>query len=503
MAKALPIMFQGTHSDAGKSIIATAFCRIFAQNGWRTAPFKSQNMSLNSYVTIDGKEIGRAQGIQAEAAGVVATTDMNPILIKPSREHESQIVVRGKPYKNMQAFAYRTEFFEKGLAIIRESLHVLMNEYDRLVIEGAGSPAEINLNDRELVNMRVARMANAPVVLIGDIERGGVFASLVGTLQLLDKEDRQRIIGVIINKFRGDLTLLKPGLDWFEQYTGVPVLGVVPYLEDLHIDAEDSVSLEQMSTNVNLDKDIDIAVIRYPKIANFTDVDPFLIEPDCHVRFVTTATQLGQPDLLILPGSKNTIEDLLYMKKNGIAEQIAQLYKHHHVTIVGICGGYQMLGARIRDPFGVETPLREIAGLNLLPIETTLEREKTTVLSEGILTFAGEHLLVKGYEIHMGRSQPIDGTIPFIHVQGRAEGAKSKDERVMGTYFHDLFHNDAFREALLNKIRREKGLAPIYGRQSFRTIREQAFDRLADHVKRHVRIEEIEEKMYAFRKGNV
>ncbi len=351
--------------------------------------------------------------------------------------------------------------------------------------------------------MRVARMANAPVVLIGDIERGGVFASLVGTLQLLDKEDRKRIIGVIINKFRGDLALLKPGLDWFEQYTGVPVLGVVPYLEDLHIDAEDSVSLEQMSTAVNPDKDIDIAVIRYPKISNFTDVDPFLTEPDCHVRFVATAAQLGQPDLLILPGSKNTIEDLLYMKKNGIAEQIAQLNKHHRVTIIGICGGYQMLGARIRDPFGVETPLREISGLNLLPIETTLERKKTTVLSEGILTFAGERFFVKGYEIHMGRSQPLDGNIPFIHVQGRAEGAKSKDERVIGTYFHDLFHNDAFREALLNKIRREKGLAPIYGRQSFRTIREQAFDRLADHVKRHVCIEEIEEKMYMFQRRDV
>jgi adenosylcobyric acid synthase len=503
MAKALPIMFQGTHSDAGKSIIATAFCRIFAQNGWKTAPFKSQNMSLNSYVTIDGKEIGRAQGIQAEAAGVVATTDMNPILIKPSREHESQIVVHGKPYKNMQAFAYRTEFFEKGLAIIRESLDVLMNEYDRLVIEGAGSPAEINLNDRELVNMRVARMANAPVVLIGDIERGGVFASLVGTLQLLDKEDRKRIIGVIINKFRGDLALLKPGLDWFEQYTGVPVLGVVPYLEDLHIDAEDSVSLEQMSTTVNPDKDIDIAVIRYPKISNFTDVDPFLTEPDCHVRFVTTASQLGQPDLLILPGSKNTIEDLLYMKKNGIAEQIAQLYKHHHTTIVGICGGYQMLGARIRDPFSVETPLREIAGLNLLPIETTLEREKTTILSEGIVTFSGKRFAVKGYEIHMGHSEPLEGHISLIEMHGRKEGGKSEDERVIGTYFHDLFHNDAFREALLNKIRCEKGLSPIYGRQSFRTIREQAFDRLADHVKRHVRIEEIEEKMYMFQRRDV
>nr|WP_216367751.1 cobyric acid synthase [Geobacillus sp. DSP4a] len=498
-------MFQGTHSDAGKSVIATAFCRIFAQSGWKTAPFKSQNMSLNSYVTIDGKEIGRAQGIQAEAAGVVATTDMNPILIKPSREYESQIVVHGRPYKNMQALAYRSEFFEKGLAIIRESLDVLMNEYDRIVIEGAGSPAEINLNDRELVNMRVAHMANAPVVLIGDIERGGVFASLVGTLQLLEKEERQRIIGVIINKFRGDLALLKPGLDWFEQYTGVPVLGVVPYLPNLHIDAEDSVSLDQVPTTANPEKDIDIAVIRYPKIANFTDIDPFFAEPDCHVRFVTTASQLGKPDLLILPGSKNTIEDLLYMKRHGIAAQIEKLFHHHKVMIIGICGGYQMLGAIIRDPFEVETPIRETEGLGLLPIATTLEREKTTILSEGIVTFAGERFAVKGYEIHMGRSEPLAGYIPLIEMHGlemhrRKEGGKSEDERVMGTYFHDLFHNDAFRESLLNHLRRQKGLAPLYGRKSFRTLREEAFDRLAACVKRHVRVEEIEEKMHVFQR---
>ncbi|WP_199426551.1 cobyric acid synthase [Thermaerobacillus caldiproteolyticus] len=500
MVKALPIMFQGTHSDAGKSIIATAFCRIFAQSGWKTAPFKSQNMSLNSYVTVDGKEIGRAQGIQAEAAGVVATTDMNPILIKPSRDNEAQIVVHGRPYGNMKAFAYRNEFFATGLQMIRQSLDVLMNEYERLVIEGAGSPAEINLNDRELVNMRVARMANAPVILIGDIERGGVFASLVGTLQLLEPEDRKRVIGVIINKFRGDLSLLQAGLDWFEQYTGVPVLGVVPYLPNLHIDAEDSVSLDQVSTTVNPDKEIDIAVIRYPKISNFTDVDPFFIEPDCHIRFVTTADQLGQPDLLILPGSKNTIEDLLYVKESGLAKKIFHLYETSNVTIVGICGGYQMLGHRISDPFGVETPLQQTDGLRLLPIETTLKREKTTVLSEGVLMFAGERFHVKGYEIHMGCSHALDGYVPLIDVNGRSEGSQSEDERIIGTYFHDVFHNDAFREALLNEIRRRKGIMPIYGRKSFRTLREQAFDRLADHVKRHVRVEEIERKMAEFQK---
>lgn len=274
MAKALPIMFQGTNSDVGKSVVVTAFCRIFAQDGYVTAPFKSQNMALNSYITIDGKEIGRAQGVQAEAAGITATTDMNPILIKPNRDHESQIVVHGKPYKNMEAGAYRQEFFQTGIRLIQESLSVLFENYERLVIEGAGSPAEINLNDRELVNMRVARMANAPVILIGDIEKGGVFASLVGTLQLLEPEDRDRVIGVIINKFRGDLQLLEPGLTWFEEYTGKKVLGVIPYMENLNIDAEDSVILQQYTSAPNSEKELDIAVIRYPRISNFTDVDP-------------------------------------------------------------------------------------------------------------------------------------------------------------------------------------------------------------------------------------
>ncbi|MGX1900505.1 cobyric acid synthase [Thermolongibacillus altinsuensis] len=501
MAKALPIMFQGTHSDAGKSIITTAFCRIFAQKGWKTAPFKSQNMSLNSYVTIDGKEIGRAQGIQAEAAGIAATTDMNPILIKPSRENEAQIIVHGKPYGNMKAVAYRNEFFQMGLQIIKQSLDVLMNEYERIVIEGAGSPAEINLNDRELVNMRVARMANAPVILIGDIDRGGVFASLVGTLQLLEEEDRKRVIGVIINKFRGDLSLLKPGLDWFEQYTGVPVLGVVPYLPNLHIDAEDSVSLSQFSAKKDEAKEIDIAVIQYPCISNFTDIDPFLLEPDCHVRFVTTAEQLEKPDLLILPGSKNTIEDLLYLKESGLATSILRLYETSNVTIVGICGGYQMLGHQVDDPLGVETPLMQMDGLGLLPIKTTMEKEKTTILSEGVLTFARDTFHVRGYEIHMGQSTALEGYRPLINMNGRMEGCKREDERVFGTYFHDLFHNDAFRERLLNEIRRKKGLEPLYGRPSYRMMREQAFDRLADHVKRHVKIEEIERKMIEFQKG--
>ncbi|AKM19087.1 Cobyric acid synthase [[Flavobacterium] thermophilum] len=492
-------MFQGTHSDAGKSVIATAFCRMFAQDGWKTAPFKSQNMSLNSYVTPDGKEIGRAQGIQAEAAGVAARVEMNPILIKPSRDHESQIVVLGKPYANMQAFAYRNEFFDQGLAVIRQSLETLMNEYDRLVIEGAGSPAEVNLNDRELVNMRIARLANAPVVLIGDIERGGVFASLVGTLSLLEPEDRKRVIGVIINKFRGDVSLLKPGLDWFEQHTGVPVLGVVPYLPDLTIDAEDSLSLERFASSVGGEEAIDIAVIRYPKIANFTDIDPLLAEPDCRVRLVTHAGELGEPDVIVLPGSKNTIEDLIYMKKRGLASRIVSLVNEGKARVVGLCGGYQMLGAVIRDPYGVETPLLEVKGLGLLPMETTLERTKITIRSEGVLTWGGERFAVQGYEIHMGRSAPLSGYAPLIEADGRHEGAKHSDERVLGTYMHDLFHNDAFRTAFLNAIRREKG-APLHGAVSFHTRKEAMFDRLAAHVREHVDVGRIEQMMRQFQR---
>ncbi|AMX83540.1 cobalamin biosynthesis protein CobQ [Geobacillus subterraneus] len=502
MADALPIMFQGTHSDAGKSVIATAFCRIFAQDGWKTAPFKSQNMSLNSYVTPDGKEIGRAQGIQAEAAGVAARAEMNPILIKPSREHESQIVVLGKPYATMQAFAYRNEFFHRGLAVIRQSLETLMNEYDRIVIEGAGSPAEVNLNDRELVNMRIARLADAPVVLIGDIERGGVFASLVGTLTLLEPEDRKRVVGVIINKFHGDAALLKPGLDWFERYTGVPVLGVVPYLPDLAIDAEDSLALERFAASSDDRWAIDIAVIRCPKIANFTDIDPLVAEPDCRVRLVTHAGELGEPDVIVLPGSKNTIEDLMYMKKRGLASGIVSLVNEGKTTVVGLCGGYQMLGAVIRDPHGVETPFPEMKGLGLLPIETTIEQTKTTVRSEGVLTWAGERFAVRGYEIHMGRSTPLPGYAPLIEIGGRGEGAKRGDERVLGTYVHDLFHNDAFRTAFFNAIRREKGLA-VSGVRPFHSLKEIAFDRLAAHVRQHVAVEQIEQIMRQFQKRTV
>lgn len=503
MANAVPIMFQGTHSDAGKSVIVTAFCRIFAQDGWKTVPFKSQNMALNSYITIDGKEIGRAQGVQAEAAGVVATTDMNPILLKPNRGNQAQVVVHGKPFRNMEAGAYRQDFFQTGLKLIEEALSRLSEANERIVIEGAGSPAEVNLNDRELVNMRVARMANAPVILIGDIEKGGVFASLVGTLQLMEPEDRDRVVGVIINKFRGDIRLLESGLEWFEEYTGKPVLGVIPYLPNLNIDAEDSVILNQYTSMQNNEKDIDIAVIQYPKISNFTDVDPFFVEADCHVRFITNGDQLKEPDLIILPGSKNTIEDYQFLQESGLARKIIDLHTKKKTKIFGICGGYQMMGRSIADPFGVESPLQFTDGLGLLPVETTITKEKKTVQSEGEISFCGKIFNVKGYEIHMGTSLVSQDSEILISTRLGLDGCKNKDETAAGTYFHGIFHNDDFREALINGIRVKKGLEPINDRVSFNLLREEAFDRLADHVRSHVKMDMIEQKMNEFKRRGI
>ncbi|XJZ28670.1 cobyric acid synthase [Bacillota bacterium Lsc_1132] len=503
MAKALPLMFQGTNSDVGKSVVVTAFCRIFVQDGHKTVPFKSQNMALNSYITVDGKEIGRAQGVQAEAAGIQATTYMNPILIKPNRDNESQIVVHGKPYKNMEAVVYRKEFFQTGIELIQESLSILSENYERIVIEGAGSPAEINLNDRELVNMRVARMANAPVILIGDIEKGGVFASLVGTLQLMEPEDRDRVIGVIINKFRGDVRLLESGLTWFEEYTGKPVLGVIPYLDNLNIDAEDSVILNQYSSIPNTEKELDIAVIQYPKISNFTDVDPFFAEPDCHVRFITRAEQLHNPDLVILPGSKNTIEDFLFLRKSGIAQKLLELQQKKKSVIFGICGGYQMLGEEIQDPFAIESRHQEIEGLRLLPIRTTITKEKTTVLSNGSLNLCGKSYSVTGYEIHMGETETTGDCQRLIYTKSQSDGCKTADEKIIGTYFHGIFHNDEFRKELLNQIRDTKGLAPIHNRVSYNQLREEAFDCLADHVRRQIKLDYIEQKMMEFQKRRI
>lgn len=481
-------MIQGTHSDAGKSIITTALCRIFSEDGLQTAPFKSQNMSLNSYITIDGKEIGRAQGIQAEAAGIDATTNMNPILIKPTRDQEAQIVVHGQPIQNLRAFEYRNDFFETGLKVIKEAYESLASHYDCVVIEGAGSPAEVNLNDREIVNMRVAQIADAPVILVGDIDRGGVFASLVGTLQLLEEADQKRVVGVIINKFRGDLTLLQPGLDWFERYTGIPVLGVVPYVENLEIDGEDSLTLHRYEGE-NDKKDIDIAVLSYPRMSNFTDIDPLRLEPDCRVRFVKKPSDLHTPDVIILPGSKNTIEDLQWLRYQGFEPYIKEAEKRG-TYIVGICGGYQMLGNQLFDPHHVESPNEQVEGLSYLPIETTLTTKKKTIRVTGE-SFLDKHkrIPLEGYEIHMGQTCYIKPVQSFAMLNGEREGCLVN--HIQGTYLHDVFHNDVFRRTFLNKIRNQKGLSSIEETINIKEKKEKEFARLASHVRESVNIDDV------------
>lgn len=497
MNQTLSLMIQGTNSDAGKSMLVTALCRIFAKEGYKTAPFKSQNMALNSYITADGAEIGRAQGVQAEAAGIEATADMNPILIKPVNERESQIIVKGKPYQNMKGIRYREEFYEKGLQIIRECYEKLAARFDRIVIEGAGSPAEINLNDRDLANMTVARIANAPVIIVGDIEKGGVFASLVGTLQLLPEKDKERVIGVIINKFRGDKTLLQPGIDWFEEYTGVPVFGVVPFLPGLNIEAEDSIVLNRFKTEKKTNGEIDIAVIRYPWLSNFSDIDPFFAETDCRVRYVCSDAELGEPDLVILPGTENISAGLLFLDDSGLKRKILKLKKNGQTVLFGIGGGFAMLGEEILLPDG-RSKGGIIRGLGLLPVKTDLTGETTTGRARGIVHYDGKRFVVNGYEISKGQVRLNEGARPLVQKETGSDGCVNRNERVLGTNFHEIFHNDEFRAYLLNRLREEKGLSPLKERFSFRQIREEAFDRLASHVKSHVNVDAIVKKMKEF-----
>jgi len=513
--RAAAIMIQGTASDVGKSILATALCRIFTQDGLRTAPFKSQNMSNNAYVTWDGKEIGRAQGMQADACRIPATTDMNPILLKPSGMMSSQVVVHGVPLREYDARAYREQYLAEAEPIVRDALERLRAAHDVVVLEGAGSPAEVNLKDRDIVNMRMAGWADAPVLLAADIDRGGVFASIVGTMDILEPHERERVAGFIINKFRGDVTLLQPGLDWLEARTGKPVLGVIPYLPDLGLEDEDSLSLDRRSRATGEGSSqsggegggdrLDIAVLRLPRIANFTDFDPLHAEQDVAVRYVTTAEQLGRPDAIILPGSKNVAEDLEHLRVSGIAAQL-ELYKQAGGRIVGICGGYEMMGRELRDPEGVESRHAVMAGLAWLPIAVTFGQEKRTVRVAGqaaLPGMEGSHPLI-GYEIHMGRVELEDDCIrPFlVHAtvegageermeQPYAEGAASKDGRLWGTFMHGILHNDSFRRAWLNSMRADRGWLPLPGELHVQSRREAAFDRLADHVRAHLDMSRI------------
>lgn len=494
--KAKSIMIQGTASDVGKSLICTAFCRVFANKGLRVAPFKSQNMALNSYVTMDGGEIGRAQGVQAEAARITATTDMNPILLKPKQDMVSEVIVHGQHFLDMDAISYREQFVDAAMPILRETMGKLQDQYDIIVLEGAGSPAEINLKDRDIANMRMAKMADAPVILVADIDRGGVFASIIGTLALLDDEERACVKGIIINKFRGMHELLDDGLEWLEEETGIPVLGVLPYI-DVNIEAEDSLALSSLRFK-NPKKNefpIDVAVIRFPRISNFTDLDPIFDEPDVGVRLVNSVGDLGTPDLLILPGTKNTMEDLAWLKRMGLDRAI-QALRESGMMVFGICGGFQMLGMNLLDPDAVEGRGGNALGLSLLPVQTVFHAEKKTVQIEGVLSsrITQRDMRLCGFEIHLGRTTLESSRIsPFLFLDdGREDGAISSDGKVMGTYLHGIFQNRLFTRYLFNQIRREKGLDEVKDTvQSDSERREEAYNLLAAHLEENIDMDTI------------
>ena len=469
------LMVQGTASHVGKSVLVSALCRIFRQDGFRVAPFKAQNMSNNSYVTPDGGEIGRAQAVQAEAAGIEPVVEMNPVLLKPEADNRSQVVVLGRPIQSAGA-QYFVEMKPWLWQTVTRSLDLLRDRYDIVVIEGAGSPAEINLKEAEIVNMRVARYASAPVLLVGDIDRGGVFAHLVGTLELLEPEERALIRAFIINKFRGDVMLLEPGLKFLEQRTGIPVAGVVPYFRDIHIPEEDAVSLEERQ-RMKRESDylLDIAVIGLPHISNFDDFDPLEREEGVRLRYVEANDALGNPDLIILPGTKSTMADLEYLKRRGLAEEIVARAQRG-TPVIGICGGYQMLGTRVQDPEGIESSQKEAEGLGLLPVTTVFAGTKETRRVRGEVRDApgilrGAHgLPLEGYEIHMGFSYPDQRTEnaqdkqPFLIQErsgrpwGRSDGTIDSSGRVLGTYIHGLFANAGLRRVILQHLAECKGV---------------------------------------------
>lgn len=488
-------MVQGTGSHVGKSLLVTAFCRIFKQKGYRVAPFKAQNMALNSFVTKDGGEMGRAQVVQAEAAGVEPSVDMNPILIKPQSDIGAQIIIQGGVVGNYSAAEYH-QYKREAIKSVRESYNRLTKKFDLIMIEGAGSPAEINLKKHDIVNMKIAKMAKAPVVIVSDIDRGGVFASLIGTLELLTTSERARVKGFIINKFRGDLNLLKPGLTFLKKKTGVKVVGVIPFIKDIYLPDEDSIALEKKRSN-NHKRGLDIAVIRLPHISNFTDFDPLEREDSVALRYVEEAGTLGNPDVLIIPGSKNTIDDLHYLKTRGYVKEIKRL-KRNGSTIVGICGGFQILGKTIRDHRGVESSLKSIEGLGLLDIETQFEKKKATFQVEAEEIKDSDNrksrVLLRGYEIHMGRTK-LNTETSLFRIKKRSgkkclvyDGAISKNGKVWGTYIHGIFDNDGFRRKFLNRINK-RGKLPFSDATKYfeyNTFKEEQYDKLADLMRKNL-----------------
>ena len=484
------LMIVGTSSGAGKSLFVTALCRIFYKDKYKVSPFKSQNMALNSYITKDGKEMGRAQVVQAEASGLEPDVNMNPILLKPSTMNKIQIIVCGKSIGNMSGIEYN-QYKKNLIPILKETYSKIENENDIVVIEGAGSPAEINIKEEDISNFAMARIADAPVILVADIDRGGVFASIYGTIMLLNEEDRKRIRGIVINKFRGNKEVLKSGFDIIENLTGVKTLGVIPYT-DIDIEDEDSLSEKYKSFKLNKNSNkIKISVIKLKHISNVTDIDALSIYNDVEIQFVTERSQIGNEDLIIIPGSKNTIDDLKWLKESGIAEEIIKRARTEAI-IFGICGGFQILGNKVKDPYHIEGDIEELNGLGLLDLETIMENEKTLVQYKGKLVVDNgilktlNNFEIKGYEIHQGitkgneKNLTTDERTIFVN-----------RDNIIATYLHGIFNNKDFTDTLLNEIRRRKGLEEVNNNISYEEYKLKEFDKLEKLVRENVDIDEI------------
>jgi adenosylcobyric acid synthase len=465
------LMVQGTTSDAGKSTLVTALCRILARRGLRVAPFKPQNMALNSAVTADGGEIGRAQAVQAQACNLAPHTDMNPVLLKPNTDVGAQVIIRGKAVGNMDAQRYH-EYKQIARRAVLESYARLASAYEAIVVEGAGSPAEINLRDNDIANMGFAEAVDCPVVLIADIDRGGVFAHIVGTLALMSETEQRRVVGFVINRFRGDIALLQPGLDWLETHTGKPVLGVLPYLHDLHLEAEDALP-RNVVNEANAER-LRVIVPALPRISNHTDFDPLRLHPKIALRFVGPGESIPPADLIILPGSKSVRADLAWLRAHGWDTAISR-HLRYGGKLVGICGGLQMLGTAIHDPYGIEGDAGTSHGLALLDIETTLEHEKQLRNVRGRLAFSNAE--ITGYEIHAGVTTGAALARAAVRLEGRDDGAISADGQILGTYLHGLFESHAACDAILAWAGLEQPQTPDY-----HALRESGIERLANAV---------------------
>ena len=488
-----PLMLAGTGSDVGKSIVATALCRIFRQDGYHPAPFKAQNMALNSYVTPEGLEIGRAQAVQAEAAGIPCHTDMNPLLLTPQSDHTSQVVLNGRPIGNRDAYDYfRNEGREELRKAVCTAYDRLSSRFNPIVMEGAGSISEINLRDTDLVNMPMARHANADVLLVGDIDRGGVFASVYGSIMLQAPDDRRRIKGIIINKFRGDMRLFDEGRKMLENLCGVPVLGVIPYFKDIHIEEEDSVDLAGKAMHARQGM-VNIAVVLLRHISNFTDFNMLERDPRVHLFYTNNTDDIRSADIIILPGTKSTVSDLYELRRNGVAQAVVKAYRDG-ATILGICGGYQMMGREVCDPNHIEGEINRIPGLGLLPLTTTITSEKTTRQTRFRLVDEPDGKLLEGYEIHNGVTILTDdayshGLTPLaVDEKGNSEGW-TDGVRLTGTYLHGILDNQAFINQILKpfETRIKSECKPF----DIRQYKEQQYDLLAAHVRKYVDISQI------------